>query len=733
MPAGIGLAYKYLIKARRYYKDKKSLSVKALDGIEYMEEQDILSRLPFYFGYDIQNFLNANPEKKLVVFIDTYEALWENTLIKNPLIASETDAWVRDLVASTPGVLFVFFSRNNITWDKTYPDEWNGYLADQYPIGSLSQKFANEYLKCIPIKSQSIRDIIINAAQGHPFFLELEAENYIDIKNSGREPQEKDFGGTKQNILSRFRRYRSPSEIETLKMLSIPQWFNKNSFEYIVKEFNTSFPLTAFISFMELSIFTKDSEGGIRIHNLMRTHLLEDLKEDQDLFESSCKVLFKYFDLKSQPSGDISVLTSHELAFEQAYILLDKTNPDISLNWILERARPFFSPARFHWLKPYIEQTYHEAKKAKLIDLQLQSLRLLLEILFITGKFDSVKNLCEENICLAQKKQLCFEEVELEFQYARSMLELGEIEQSIAANRHAYHRLETIKSAGFNSDEENTLHKLDLQIVKSLAFSLSLKGDIDETIQLGKVAIKKADDFNMLNEMISRRAYLALYLSYTGNLEASETMYKEALKKAIELDPKEQFKYTLALTYGLFSEFSLINKNFKQSEIYSKKALEFDSAINNPISGSWCNWLLALSYAYQHKLELSLKHAEIACLFDRPLNNPNPNVLLGILLLRLNRMSKGLEKLEETIAYIDNKLLNKCDKNWEATFAKALALLGLTQKDQSNLDKALICYRKGKVITPNSGHLLRLQIQTSIVQPLLSKDDWQKIQDAITI
>ncbi|WP_295427851.1 hypothetical protein [uncultured Thiodictyon sp.] len=67
-----------------------------------------------------------------MVFIDTYEALWSDRPDKAGAAALETDAWVRELVAAAPGVLFVFFGRERLGWDRRFPRDWGGLLADQH-------------------------------------------------------------------------------------------------------------------------------------------------------------------------------------------------------------------------------------------------------------------------------------------------------------------------------------------------------------------------------------------------------------------------------------------------------------------------------------------------------------------------------------------------------------------------------------------------------------------------
>ena len=139
-------------------------------------------------------------------WLDQGEALWSDRPDKTGTAALETDAWVRELVAAAPGVLFVFFGRERLGWDRRFPRDWGGLLADQHLLGGLAEPDAQRLLAAIPIPDPAVRRAIILGAMAdegaaatqtsgaHPFYLDLAVETWLDLTADGGTPAPDDFG-----------------------------------------------------------------------------------------------------------------------------------------------------------------------------------------------------------------------------------------------------------------------------------------------------------------------------------------------------------------------------------------------------------------------------------------------------------------------------------------------------------------------------------------------------------
>ena len=75
----------------------------ALNQLASLESNQIEEQLPNYFAYDIQQYQQKHPNKKIVIFIDTHEALWEDKRTEANRLSQ--DKWLRDgLIARLPKV-----------------------------------------------------------------------------------------------------------------------------------------------------------------------------------------------------------------------------------------------------------------------------------------------------------------------------------------------------------------------------------------------------------------------------------------------------------------------------------------------------------------------------------------------------------------------------------------------------------------------------------------------------
>jgi hypothetical protein len=280
---GVSIAYKLFTK----YGLEKELKAD-LTALEDLTAVEIEERLPAFFSYDLGRALKQNEIPVFVAFIDSYESLWENGKTESNIFSQ--DSWVRELIAHLPKVLFLISGRDRLRWSDVEA-EWEKCII-QCLIENLSQKDANIFLTKCGIDNTELKEKIIKVSDGHPYHLNLSVDTYYELKSQGLEISLEKFASSRRNVLSRFLKNLDSSEIETLKVLSVPRYFDKIIFELLILEFKTGYPVTRFDDFNRFS-FVKNNNGRYLIHALMRESLKQIL--GQDLSNAVHKTLAEFY------------------------------------------------------------------------------------------------------------------------------------------------------------------------------------------------------------------------------------------------------------------------------------------------------------------------------------------------------------------------------------------------------------------------------------------------------
>ena len=263
-------------------------------SIAEMEE-----RLPLFFQYDLQSYLKKHKEAKVIIIFDTFEALNEN--VNEQIHRSKNERWVQEIIEyfprkDFPMLLVIIFGRDELTWD----EDWQN-LLEQHQLLEFEEPYSEDYLKAAGITDMSIVRTIINSSKGYPFSLYLSLETYANIKNSGREPEISDFGGDYPEIVERFIYNLDKDTVEVLRLMSIPNYYDDDIFNLLIREFNVSFSMTEFEQFNKYSFVSYDeNDKTYHIHDLMQKEILK--KSSERTIQDAHRILLNYFSDKINPS-----------------------------------------------------------------------------------------------------------------------------------------------------------------------------------------------------------------------------------------------------------------------------------------------------------------------------------------------------------------------------------------------------------------------------------------------
>ena len=331
---------------RRFFKEK----VIDINELLSMEAHELEELLPGFFAADFTSYLGTN--LKAYIFIDTYEALWED--VKNRSNFHETDAWIRDnLIPNLYDVSWVISGREKLLWVTECDPEWGMYL-EMHSMDPLKEIYCSEFLEDCGIENKDIQDLIIRASRGVPYYLNLSVDTFENISKK-RKPVYEDFGKTQLDVFNTFIKDLDSTEIQALEVLSTPNFWDRNLFEILMDKFDPELPTSAFSELIKLSFIKKDPDGKYFIHQLTRN----SLQEHQDPIErENVQIfMFEYYNNKLKEMDIKSITQEYEKALIEAFYHAKKAyeTKDL-LNWFIAASKPFNRAAFWQLIIPMYEE-----------------------------------------------------------------------------------------------------------------------------------------------------------------------------------------------------------------------------------------------------------------------------------------------------------------------------------------------------------------------------------------
>jgi hypothetical protein len=417
-----------------------------LNKLKDLSSEEIEDELGKFFAYDIDQYIKNNSEKKVIIFLDTYEALWrENSSDENIYIQDE---WIRNhLIANLPETLFVICGREKIAW-ADYEKEWNAVL-NQHILGNLSEKDSLSFLNNCNIKEIDIQKNIFKASEGYPFYLDLCVDTYLGIKENGQIPNSNDFNYLNtSSIFNRFMLSINTSEIKTniLYTLSHARFYNKDIWDNLLGHKYSYSDLKRINDFS----FISEENGTFKMHNIMRDSLIESPKNAEALNTNT--LLFEYYDKNLQNLEIKNINQTTIVALQEAFYHKSMiASFEELLIWFEKLYIMFFIAAKFKILKQLsetLENIAYKSQGEENILLTIISAKFSAPVYINLGLFEKAETILISNIRNLEN----FEEDELiNTSLYTSHLTLGELYLS----RKDYIKSEKFLNRSLEYNEKN--------------------------------------------------------------------------------------------------------------------------------------------------------------------------------------------------------------------------------------------------------------------------------------
>nr|WP_306798626.1 tetratricopeptide repeat protein [Oceanobacillus saliphilus] len=394
---GMGIAGTVTGIVGKVYESKKNWNLNKdvktyLKELENCSVQEIEEQLVAFFAFDLQQAIEKYQIPSSVIFLDTFEALWAG--MNNKSTIHTKDKWIRDLIGSLPNVLFVICGREYLEWEK-YDSDWKNIINHQM-IQNFDYHDAQVFLEQCGIKEEPIRDKIIQSSGGYPYHLDLSVDTYFEMKNRGEVMDSSRFGSNKREILDRFLQYLTDDEIETLKIMSIARFYDKDIFAYLLTEYPTGYPITKYDDFNKFSFITNES-GKLFIHAMMRQEIVEYASNElvSDVHDTMANYYRKKFTDSTKP--DIDQETEIEALTELIYHQKAYHNQKDFISWLSEECLPVLKKLQLQGESRFLRETLtsvYDEHGAK--DMGISLIQILVDMIHLNGEYDQAISIIDE-------------------------------------------------------------------------------------------------------------------------------------------------------------------------------------------------------------------------------------------------------------------------------------------------------------------------------------------------
>ncbi|MDD2509870.1 MAG: hypothetical protein PHG94_01875 [Syntrophomonas sp.] len=264
------------------YIKKRKINDKVIKDIQKFGENELLGYLPEYLARDINASMSkVKTPQRLVMFFDTYEALWgfEGKITSNHNYEM-IDIWLRRFLTNLElknGIVVVVAGREPPNWSNVndyweIPEEY----IDLYAVDFLSSGDALTYLEKAGIEDGERREAIVSNIEEHglvhPFLLGLCADAELAKIRRGIAFDSNDYPFEKrsQKILTqaihRFLRYTDQDTSMAFKALSAFRTFDESLYHLLGEKLNFSHTATSFRTISGYSFvkeYTHSGEKGL--------------------------------------------------------------------------------------------------------------------------------------------------------------------------------------------------------------------------------------------------------------------------------------------------------------------------------------------------------------------------------------------------------------------------------------------------------------------------------------
>lgn len=243
-------------------------------SVESFTNDELLSCLAGFLGTDIAANL---AEKRLIIFFDAYECYKQDL----------HESWLTDFIETIHQGLFIVTGREKIEWTAALSPFVSARCLDTLPEQEVRTLLHTHF----PEIALEQEENILKTTECIPIYLDLAINTYHKAKDIDREIVM--FKNT-ADIIDKFFDHLTKAVQQTLLVLSIIQIFDRDIFEYIIKELNLGISVLEYDIIYQLSLVqnTEDNNHFYKIHDVISDNVIKTTSYSMRYRVYECYVKF---------------------------------------------------------------------------------------------------------------------------------------------------------------------------------------------------------------------------------------------------------------------------------------------------------------------------------------------------------------------------------------------------------------------------------------------------------
>lgn len=242
-----------------------------LQSLLAMHHEAIIEALPSLLAQDVSH--GTDPTIRPIFLVDHYERLWAQGMERDGVLHYDSDRWFRLFCEHLSRGVCVVFSRERLDDWSQLSSQWTSETLTQIALPDLSARQVVQLLKTAQVEDKAIRKRIVRVAQGHPFYVRTQLDQYRNIVAQGKVPSLEQFGFSKPDVIKRFVGHLESRDSLSLKVLAFPESVDRDLFEHLAEKMPDVFHGLTFDGVTGYSFFQRGGAGAAVMHAVMRSGL----------------------------------------------------------------------------------------------------------------------------------------------------------------------------------------------------------------------------------------------------------------------------------------------------------------------------------------------------------------------------------------------------------------------------------------------------------------------------